>query len=340
MQNDRSLSPITAIGCPFASMRPVMGWKTICFGSEDPSVLRILVVGAFVFGLGLCFYGVFVGDFIPSNTWHSIGYYSSVALATVLTLWVYRAHFTGALKSPERRRWVRILSFLALPFFFFGYCYLCLMYALPDLGTRWLGANAVRTENVTVHYREGRGHTFGSRLNRRFCRYYIQGPGMDHAFLSRICSATPIPGNSLSPSALDLKGRKSWLGFHVSDFVRHPVEQQQHAPSVAAAQPTSRAAPSSSVTGTIEAEKTGSNSYRLHLTGAVFNDADAGRALLRPKAAELCGSETYRFERSSFSWKRRMPRGGEPGTPIVELTQDVHCGDTVVPAAQSLPDNE
>lgn len=156
------------------------------------------------------------------------------------------------------------------------------------------------------------------------------------------CSLTSVECR-LSPSALDLNGSPSSSGFHVAANVPRPGERENGSVAaddrVTSASPDRQAEPLASAAtgtrGTLEVEETGSNSYRLHLTGADFDSAAAGRTLLTPKAAELCGSEPYRFGHSLYSWKRSMARGGELEPPVAELTQDVHCGRSEAAAAET-----
>lgn len=320
-----------------------MGWKYICFGSNRPSFLRVAAVSMFMLGLGLSLYA-FIARFIPSDAWSSIGFYLSVGLATQATLWVYWGHLTGRLERRPQQMWLRVSSYIALPFVSFGYFYLCLVYALPDRGTYLFGARFVRTEAVTTHFTKDRGRrTIGGLLNRTFCRYYIKGPGLDDALLFRICSASYMPGESDSPSSLDLAGKRSWFGFHVSEITLHPAEEEVHVSSRVDIEPSDspRASargvglPSAIAehSGTIKIETIDANSYRLILIGAVFDSAEAGQRLLSPKAGELCGGQVYRFGESRYAYS--IVGGQKASVPAVKLTQDVHCGETESAAAKA-----
>ncbi len=182
-----------------------MTWKTLVYGVEQPSKIKVNVHNLFFCVFALWVYVLFV-DFVPSEAWSKFGLYLSITLSAIAFAVYFWAFSTG--RMPIRAgssTFIKIVVCLFLPGMFFILLWVPITHGIADIATRALGNDKILTAQLSKYQRH----------SLRGCEFRLKGEYIEKAVPNYICLTESQFESLPSVGIYTLQTKETILGFHI-----------------------------------------------------------------------------------------------------------------------------
>lgn len=179
------------------------------YGSDHPSIQRLLIVSFIYFVLILFFLGPYF-DFVISEHWWAINIYASLAIASlIMAPLYYRMYLLRKKHLSKFSAGGKFLAIIIGPVVIYGFIWVSFIHGAPAIYTLIFGKPYTQTIHVTKNY---------SNAGKFGCDYRLYSDVFRTSFPNYLCISRKAYYNTPKEFDINTKGYRSYFGYYIEHY--------------------------------------------------------------------------------------------------------------------------